>query len=226
VREPLHRNHLGIGKRASLEQPHSVSQLSSRSDLWSGPGGLLCTPQGDEMFQKFAHKLTDEQKIYIVRQLASYKTSSAIARDLKENFGIDITAQAIDHYHPDRASGATLSPRFKDLFRETRKAYLAAAAEVGTNDPLVRMHWREAMVLEAWDAGDYRMANAMLDSIAKEAGGAFNSKHRHGRFGMADIQPSAIVTITGPCEPMPDEVSAEPSDANADAAALRRVRTG
>lgn len=181
------------------------------------------------MFHKHAHKLTDEQRIYIVRQLASYKTSSAIARDLKENFGIEITTQTIDHYHPGRAAGATLSPRFKDLFHEARKAYLAAVAEVGTDDPRVRMLWREEMVLEAWDAGNYRMANAMLDSIAKEAGGAFNRKHEQGRFAVANIQPSAIITITGPSEPVPEEATAQPSEAphaNADAAPLRRVRTG
>jgi hypothetical protein len=181
------------------------------------------------MLHKYANRLTDERKIYIVRQLAWYNTSSAIARDLKENFGIEITPQAIDHYHPERAAGATLSQRFKDLFWEVRKAYLAAAAEIGTNDPLVRMRWREDMVLEAWDAGDYRMANAMLDSIAKEAGGAFRSKHEHGRFGWGNIPLTATVTcLEGPEPVAADGTEKLPADEieGVGAAPLRRERTG
>jgi hypothetical protein len=179
------------------------------------------------MLHKYAGKLTDEQRVYIVTRLATYSTPSAIARDLKAEFGIEVTPQAVNQYHPERASGGGLGQRWKDLFGEVRKAYLAAIAETATSEPLVRMHWRENMVLEAWDKGDYRMANAMLDSIAKEAGGMFRSKHEQGRAGLGHIQPSAIITITGPH--VPDEVTAEPPDApdaNAAAAPLRRVRTG
>ena len=46
----------------------------------------------------------------------------------------------------------------------------------------VRMRLREDMVLEARDGGDYKTANTLLDSIAKDAGGAFESAHKP-RFG-------------------------------------------
>jgi hypothetical protein len=181
------------------------------------------------MLHKFASKLTEEQKVYVVTRLGCYGTPSAIARDLKENFGIEVTPQSIDHYHPGRPTGAGLSQRFKDLFWEARKAWLAAAADTAMKDPLVRMRLREDMVLEARDAGDYRVANAMLDSIAKEAGGAFESPHKQRRAGLSIIQPSAIVTLTGPSEPNVAEDAEEPNAEALEgvgAAPLRRERTG
>jgi hypothetical protein len=156
------------------------------------------------MLHKYAGKLTDEQKIYVVTRLASYIPAAAIVRDLKEIFGIEVTRQAIDCYHPERPSGAGLSQRFKDVFREVRKAYIAAALETASRLAPVRIRLREDMMLEAWDGGDYKTANVLLDSIAKEAGGAFESSHKQPHFGFGGIQPTAIVTVTGPSEPVPE----------------------
>jgi hypothetical protein len=145
------------------------------------------------MFHKHANKLSDEQKIYVVTRLAEYKTPNAIARELKENFGIEVTPQCINNYHPERTTG--LGQRWKDLFWEARKAYLVTTANIGAMQPAVRMRWREDMVHEAWDAGDYRMANQLLDSIAKEAGAAFETRRKHGRLASPDAGLAATIVF-------------------------------
>ena len=127
--------------------------------------------------QRYIIKLTPEQKAYVVRRLATYNTPSAVARELKELFGIEIAVQSVDHYHPDRVSRDNLAPCWKELFWETRKAYVAACKEVGTMEQMVRVRLREDMVLMARDAGHYRVANELLDSIAKEAGRMFTNRY-------------------------------------------------
>jgi hypothetical protein len=127
--------------------------------------------------QRYIIKLTPEQKIYVVRRLATYGTPTEIARDLKALFGIEITLQAVEHYHPERVASDKLAPYWKELFWETRKAFIAACAEVGTMEQMVRVRLREDMVFMARDAGHYRIANELLDSIAKEAGQMFVNRH-------------------------------------------------
>jgi hypothetical protein len=77
--------------------------------------------------------------------------------------------------------------------------------------------------------GDYRMANTMLDSIAKEAGGAFKSKHEHGRVGLGNIPLTATITyLQGPAPAATDGTEKTPADQRegVGAAPLRRVRAG
>src|SRR5438045_2341475 len=115
------------------------------------------------------HKdLTDEHRIYIVRRLAAYDLVTAIARGLKQEFGITVRTQLIQNDNPERAAGRELARRWKDLFWKTRKAFKAGIADVGANYPLVRIYWRGEMAQETWDAGQHGVANDLLDSIAKE----------------------------------------------------------
>jgi hypothetical protein len=88
-----------------------------------------------------------------------------------------MTVQGIQHYDPEKLASDDLSACWKELFWETRKAFIAACAEVGTMEEMVRVRLREDMVLMARDAGHYRVANELLDSIAKEAGKMFVNRY-------------------------------------------------
>jgi hypothetical protein len=143
-----------------------------------------------------SRKLTDEQKLYVVRRLAAYDKTAAVARGLKEVFGVTISPQAVEHYDPGRPAGADIAPHWREIFRESRKAYIASVADIGTMDKPVRMQLRERMALGAFEEGNYKLANDILDSIAKEAGDAFAARNRHEHFGFGGIQPTAIVTVT------------------------------
>jgi hypothetical protein len=125
---------------------------------------------------RYLNKLTPEHKVFVVKRLATYDTPTAIVRDLKALFGVEVTLQAIDHYLPHKASEKRLAC-WQELFWETRKAFIAACAEAGTMHEMVRVRLREDMVLLARDAGHYRTANELLDSIAKEAGKMFVNRY-------------------------------------------------
>jgi hypothetical protein len=72
-------------------------------------------------------KLTREQKIYVVRRLAAYDGPAEIARDVKRQFGIEITRQAIEQYDPTK--GAECAEEWADLFRNARREYMDDKAD-------------------------------------------------------------------------------------------------
>ena len=160
------------------------------------------------------HKLNNEQRTYVVRRLAAYDKPAAIAQSLKEEFGVTISPQAIEHYDPRRPAGHDLAPQWRDVFRAARMAYFAETADIGHMEKAARMRLRERMAIAAWEEGNYKLANEILNDIAREAGDAFDARSKHEQF--ANIQPSAIITITGPAEtdPAPEAVDRvrEPRD--------------
>jgi hypothetical protein len=154
-----------------------------------------------------AHKLTDEQKTYVVKRLAAYDRPAAIAHDLQEAYGVTISPQAIEHYDPERPAGHDLAPRWRDEFHAARKAFRAEMADISHLDKPLRLHLRSRMAITAWEEGDYKLANEILDCIAKEAGDVPNL--RHGLCGVGAIQPSAVITVTRPAEPEPAPEAAD-----------------
>jgi hypothetical protein len=140
-------------------------------------------------------RLTHEQKVYVVKRLAACDTPAVIARGLKEEFGITVRPNLVHHYHPERAYGRALAQCWKDLFRDARKVYLGGIADLGAYYPLVRVHWRGEMAQEAWAAGQHRIANEILDSVAKEPGARAGDGHARGHFGLRAIPLAATINI-------------------------------
>src|SRR5690242_13325185 len=87
-------------------------------------------------------RLTDPQKIYIVKRLAAHHPLAVIVRGLQEEFGITVRSGLLQHYDPERSAGKTLAPRLTALFWETRKAYIDDTADIGAGYPAVRTSWR------------------------------------------------------------------------------------
>jgi hypothetical protein len=146
-------------------------------------------------------KLTDPQKIYVVRRLAAYDSLAVIVRGLKDEFGITVRSGLIQHYDPQRPAGRHLAPRLKKLFWDTRKTYIDGTADIGAGYPPVRIRWRGEMVQETWGKGQHKIANEILDSIAKEAGGAPGQRNTQGHFGLCGGPLTATVNIVHRHEP-------------------------
>jgi hypothetical protein len=140
-------------------------------------------------------RLTHEQKVYVVKRLAAYDAPVVIVRGLKQEFGIAVRAELIQHYHPERAYSSTLAQRWKDLFWDTRKSYVDSTADIGADHKPVRIRWRGEMAQETWGAGQHKIANEILDSVAKEAGAGAGSGHGRGHFGLRGIPLTATINI-------------------------------
>jgi hypothetical protein len=127
---------------------------------------------------KYSSKLTDAHRIYVIKRHAARHGPMAIIRGLKDDFGITLSQHAVDHYNPERAPRERRAQHWTDLFWKEREAYIARTAQVGVTDKPARIRQREAMMHREWAAGRHAIANAILDSIAKELGASFGRKRR------------------------------------------------
>ena len=113
-------------------------------------------------------KLTNQQKEYVVTRLAGYDSPSAVARGLREDFGVTISKGAIACYDPTR--NLRCPERWRDLFYAARRAILDGKAGCAAADKMVRVRLRERMALDAMEQENFALANSILDSIARELG--------------------------------------------------------
>jgi hypothetical protein len=163
--------------------------------------GFLIPEDHDDEEDTMTSKLSDEQKAYVVKRLAAYDKPLAIAQGLNEVFGVTISTQAIEHYDPERPAGHDLARKWRDVFWKARTAFIASIVDTGTMLIPVRLRLRERMAMLAFEEGNYKLANDILDSIAKEAGHVFANGHGNGLSG--GVRLAATVTCSDPAEPEP-----------------------
>lgn len=120
-------------------------------------------------------KLTDAARAFVVQQLAMYDKPSVVAASVKQEFGITLTAQAVEFYDPTKRAGAKLHERWKKLFEETRKAFLADTAEVGISHKVVRLRALDRMSAQAEKQGNLQLAASLHEQAAKEMGDAYTN---------------------------------------------------
>jgi hypothetical protein len=157
------------------------------------------------------NRLTDQQRIYVVRRLAAYDKPGEIAKSLAQEFGVTISINAIEGYNPGLSAGRNLAQRWRDLFAQAREAYLESTAEIGVAHKAVRIRLREGYAHRAFEEGQFKAASDILDAIARDVGDAFDKRKTHGRFMEFGAAPGATIIINGrtevgpaPVEPAPD----------------------
>ncbi|WP_151823237.1 DUF2280 domain-containing protein, partial [Acinetobacter oleivorans] len=69
-------------------------------------------------------KLKKAEQLFIVRSLAQFMTPTEVVKAVKETFNIDVSAQQVEAYDPNKVAGRDLRKEFKEVFEVTRKEYL------------------------------------------------------------------------------------------------------
>lgn len=124
-------------------------------------------------------KLDDEARAFVVTQLAAYDPPSAVVKAVKEQFGFDITPQAVEAYDPTKRAGQALSKKWTDLFHSTRKSFIEGTAEIGIAHKTVRLRTLERLVRQTEKSGNVGMTAQLLEQAAKESGDAYSNRHKH-----------------------------------------------
>ncbi len=123
--------------------------------------------------------LSREVQEYIVTALARYGTPTQVARAVKEEFGIEITRQAVFRYSPERP-GADVAKTLAALFKRERKKYNEVQDDdlptLGRGGMKFRCRILQRMAFDAEAKGQIAVAAALLKQIAMEEGGSFASK--------------------------------------------------
>jgi hypothetical protein len=108
--------------------------------------------------------------VLIVTGLACFDTPAQVATCVKEKFGIDISRQRIESYHPERHAGSRLSPHWRELFYETRQRYMTELENIGIVWPAFRLRRLQRMLEQAEEMGNYVLVAQILQQAAREVG--------------------------------------------------------
>ncbi len=142
---------------------------------------------------KHPPKLTEAEKIDVVLRLAGYDSPPAIARSLKEEFGITIAVSSIAFYDPTSCHGRRCPKRWATLFHETRAKIIAGLSDVGAANKMVRVRWLDQMARSQMAANDSAEARALLKQAAEEMGEGVTHRHEHrGVFLHGDLSEAEI----------------------------------
>ena len=129
--------------------------------------------------------LRDHERREIVQRLAAFETPTEVAEWASEEYEKDVTVNQVCHYDPTRTDDT--APKWEELFRETRKAFLSDLDTLRLSHRAVRV--RELTDLyEKAKKDDRDEAARLLRQVAKEVGGKFTNESRVEHSGEMDIK--------------------------------------
>jgi hypothetical protein len=106
---------------------------------------------------------------YIVAALACYDTPEQVAAAVKLQFGLALTRQRIEAWHPERRAGAKLGKRWREMFYETRGKLLAELDEIPIACRSYRLRVLDRVAQRAEEMGNLPLAMQILEQAAREA---------------------------------------------------------
>lgn len=122
-------------------------------------------------------KLTDDQRVFIVKALACFDTPSDVVAQVRDEFGIELTRQQIHGYDPTRALGnRQMAEKWKVLFERTRKAFLEDTSDIPISHKSTRIRRMNRMAERAENQGNMVLAASLMEQAAKEMGGSFTNR--------------------------------------------------
>jgi hypothetical protein len=143
------------------------------------------------------NRLSGEVKAFIVQRLACFDAPSTVAEAVRQQFGEIVTRQLVEGYDPHKRSGARLSRKWRQLFEQTRRAFLEESIAIGISHRAVRLRKLEAQVELNEERGDSAMIAKLLEQAAKEMGGTYTNRR--------ELSGRAARTIELEPEPPPDD---------------------
>lgn len=114
--------------------------------------------------------------LYIITALACFDSPVQVATTVKERFGLVLSRQRIEAYHPERLAGARLSERWRVLFYETRARLLVELDNIPLAHRAYRLRGLGRMALRAEEMGNVALAARIIEQAAREVGGMYTNR--------------------------------------------------
>lgn len=110
-----------------------------------------------------------------------FDTPQQVADYVREEFGVTITRQSIQHYDP--TVGEKPAEKWCQIFDTTRLKFLETTAEIPISNKSVRLRRLERMALAAEGMRNYALAAALHEQAAKEVGELYTNRHKMEHSG-------------------------------------------
>jgi hypothetical protein len=107
---------------------------------------------------------------YIVAALACFDSPEQVAAAVKVNYGLVLTRQRIEAWHPERRAGARLGAHWREMFYETRAKLLAELDDIPIACRSYRLKVLERVAERAEAMGNLPLAMQVLEQAAREIG--------------------------------------------------------
>lgn len=108
--------------------------------------------------------------IHILQGLACFDTPEQVAASVKVNFGLVLSRQRIEAWHPERRAGAQLGKHWRAMFYETRAKLLAELDDIPIACRSYRLKVLQRVAEKAEAAGNLPLAMQVLEQAAREVG--------------------------------------------------------
>lgn len=108
--------------------------------------------------------------MHIVIELACFDSPAQVAATVKEKFGVQLSRQRIEAYHPERAAGARLSAKWRAVFYDTRARLLAELDNIPIACQAYRLRVLERVAHQAEQMGNLQLAARIIEQAAREVG--------------------------------------------------------
>lgn len=128
-------------------------------------------------------KLTPEAMLFVVEQNAEFRTPSEVAAAVKEHFGIEITPQTVQLYHPRRHAGRKLKKELVEHFDAHREKFAEDVTDIPRANRAFRIKELSEMAEAAAKAKNYGMAAQLNKQIAEELGNVYSDTRKHQHSG-------------------------------------------
>lgn len=123
-------------------------------------------------------RLTENIKLHIVQRLACFESLPSVVQSVKDEFGIDVSRQALQAYDPSKSQAKNMSKKLRTIFEETRKRFLEDTSNIPISHKAVRLATLQRMADKAETKGNMVLVKDLLEQAAKEVGESYTNKQK------------------------------------------------
>lgn len=111
--------------------------------------------------------------MHILTALACFESPTQVAASVKQQFGLELSRQRIEAWHPERAAGSRLDLIWREVFDTTRARLLIELDGIPIAHKSYRLRQLDRMAGQAEDMGNLPLAVRLIEQAAKEVGGVY-----------------------------------------------------
>lgn len=141
-------------------------------------------------------ELPPQVKLYIVQALACFERPQAVAKAVKDEFGLEVTRQRVHYYDPTTRLGETLQPELKEKFHAIRKTFLEDVSTIPIANKAVQLRALQRQLDKIENSpGASALAIPVIEAAAKISGTLAATKNEHKHEGAIPVTP--VINLYG-----------------------------
>ncbi|MNJ67587.1 hypothetical protein D3C77_637710 [compost metagenome] len=115
-----------------------------------------------------------------------------MAEAVKNEFGIEISRQAVESHDPTKRAARNLAKRWVTLFEDTRKRFREETAEIPIANRAYRLRTLSRLVEKVEGMRNYGLTLQILEQAAKEVGDVYVNRAAKVDDSLNSVPPTSV----------------------------------